>query len=156
MIVGGTMTSGSSKKACKTYLKMVQNVQLTSFIPKMARVDNLIIWFLEEDTRHLHHPHDDALVSIRVKDYNTHWILDDNGGSTKIIYYLAFQQMSIEREQLVPVNTPLSKLPVLVGDYPQQITKDGTFLVVDCSFAYNAILGRPTLNSWKAVSQLIT
>ena len=38
-------------------------------------------------------------------------------------------------------------LPVMVGDYPQQITKDVTFLVVECSFAYNAILGRPTLNS---------
>ena len=43
------------------------------------------------------------------------------------------------------------RLSVMVGDYPQQITKDMTFLVVDYSFAYNAILGRPTLNSWKAV-----
>ena len=30
--------------------------------------------------------------------------------------------------------------------------KDVTFLVVDCSSLYNAILGRPTLNSWKAVT----
>ena len=34
MIVRGTTTLGSSKKARKTYLKMVQNVQLTGFIPK--------------------------------------------------------------------------------------------------------------------------
>ena len=27
-----------------------------------------------------------------------------------------------------------------------------TFLVVDCLSAYNAILGRPILNSWKAVT----
>ncbi|XP_075658773.1 uncharacterized protein LOC142628594 [Castanea sativa] len=40
----------------------------------------------------------------------------------------------------------------MVGDYPQQITKDVTFLVVDCSSAYNAILGRLTLNSWKALT----
>jgi len=40
----------------------------------------------------------------------------------------------------------------MVGDYPQQITKDVTFLVVDSSFAYNAILGRPTLNLWKPVT----
>ena len=40
----------------------------------------------------------------------------------------------------------------MVGNYPQQIIKDVTFLVVDCSSAYNAILGRPTLNSWKAVT----
>ena len=43
-------------------------------------------------------------------------------------------------------------LPVMVGDYPQQITKDVLFLVIDCSFAYNAILGRPTLNLWKDVT----
>ena len=43
-------------------------------------------------------------------------------------------------------------LSVMVGNYPQQITKDVTFLVVDYLFAYNAILGRPTLNSWKAVT----
>ena len=43
-------------------------------------------------------------------------------------------------------------LSITIGDYPQQITKDVTFLVVDCSSAYNAILGRPTLNSWKVVT----
>ena len=43
-------------------------------------------------------------------------------------------------------------LTVTAGDYPQQITKEVTFLVVDCLSAYNAILGRPTLNSWKAVT----
>ena len=43
-------------------------------------------------------------------------------------------------------------LPVTVGDYPQQITRDITFLVIDCLSAYNAILGRPTLNLWKAVT----
>ena len=49
---------------------------------------------------------------------------------------------------------PLSAvmLPVMVGDYPKQITKDVTFLVVDCSSAYNAILGRPTLNAWEVVT----
>ena len=43
-------------------------------------------------------------------------------------------------------------LPVIVGDYLQQIARDVTFLVIDCSSAYNAILRRPTLNSWKAVT----
>ena len=62
MIVGGTVASGSSKKAHKTYLKIVQNVQLTGFVPKIVRVDNPIIEFSKEDARHLHHPHDDALI----------------------------------------------------------------------------------------------
>ena len=36
MIVEGTMASGSSNKACKTNLRMVQNIQLIGFVPKMA------------------------------------------------------------------------------------------------------------------------
>ena len=43
-------------------------------------------------------------------------------------------------------------LPVVVGAYPQQVTKDVNFLMVDCSSSYNAIIERPTLNSWKAVT----
>ncbi|XP_050290339.1 uncharacterized protein LOC126728584 [Quercus robur] len=132
----------------------------------MAQIDNPVIRFLEEDVRRLHHTHDDVLVvSLRVGDYNMHWVLVDNGSSVDILYYPTFQQMRIHREQLVPINAPLVgfggtrvfplgavTLSVTVGDYPQQITKDVTFLMVYCSFAYNAILGRPTLNSWKAVT----
>ena len=66
---------------------------------------------------------------------------------------------------MIPTNAPLVGfggtrvlplgaiiLSVTVGDYPQQITKDVTFLVVDCSSVYNDILRRPTLNSWKAAT----
>ena len=61
------------------------------FAPKMVRIDNPIIGFLEEDARLLHHSHDDALVvSIQVGDYNTHRVLVDNGSSIDILYYPAF------------------------------------------------------------------
>ena len=73
--------------------------------------------------------------------------------------------MGINRAQLTPTNAPLVgfggtrvlplgaiTFPVTVGDYPQQIIQDVTFLVVDCSSAYNGILRRPTLNSWKAAT----
>ena len=92
MIVRGTATTSSSKKAHKTYLRMIQNVQLTVFVPKMALVNNPIIEFSKEDARRLHHPHDDALiVSKQVGDYNTHWVLVDNRRSPDILYYLEFQ-----------------------------------------------------------------
>ena len=92
MIVGGTATTGSSRKARKTYLKMVQNVQLTSSVTKMARRESPIIGFSEEDARCLHHPYDDALVvSILVGDYNMHRVLVNNGSSADILYYPAFQ-----------------------------------------------------------------
>ena len=47
MIIGGTTASGSSRKARKTYLRMVQNVQLMGFVLKMGRVDNHN-WILRE------------------------------------------------------------------------------------------------------------
>ena len=91
MIVGCTTTSRSSKKARKAYLRTVQNVQLTGTVPKMARIDNPIVGFSEEDARRLHHPHDDAIViSLKVGDYNMHWVLVDNNSSADILYYPAF------------------------------------------------------------------
>ena len=168
MIVGGTAVTGSSKKARKTYLRMVQNVQLTGSVPKIARRESPIIGFSKENARRLHHPHDDALVvSIRIEDYNMHRVLVDNGSSADILYYPTFQQIGIGREWLISTNASLVgfggtrvlplgaiTLSVVVGDYPQQIAKDVTFLVVDCSSAYNVILRRLTLNSWKAITSI--
>ena len=58
----------------------------------MARIDNLVIGFSEEDARRLHHPYDDVLVvSLRVGDYNMHRVLVDNGSSADILYYPTFQ-----------------------------------------------------------------
>ena len=54
----------------------------------MARIDNPVIGFLEEDAWRLHHLHDDALiVSIWIEDYNTYKVLVDNGSSVNILYY---------------------------------------------------------------------
>ena len=110
---------------------MIQNVQLTGVVPKIARREGPIIGFSEEDARRLHHPHDDALVvSMRAGDYNIHRVLVDNGSSANILYYPAFQQMRIDKERLIPTNAPLVgfggsrvfplgavTLPVMVGDY---------------------------------------
>ena len=91
MIVGGTTAVGSSKKAHKTYLRMVHSIQLTGSVPKMPRRDNPVIGFSEDDARRLHHPHDDALVvSLQIGDYNVYRVLVDNGSSVDILYYPAF------------------------------------------------------------------
>ena len=41
-------------------------------------------------------------------------------------------------------------LTVTMGAYPRQLTRQLDFLVVDCPSSYNVIIGRPTLNRYKA------
>ena len=73
--------------------------------------------------------------------------------------------MRINKELLRLMNVPLIgfggmkvlpigtiSLPIMVGSYPQQINKEVNSLIVDCSSLYNAIIGRPNLNSWKAAT----
>ncbi|XP_030955724.1 uncharacterized protein LOC115977839 [Quercus lobata] len=165
IIVGGN-PMGQSSKSKKTYLKAVQNVQLSGRPPRTRFMDEPTISFTDEDAERIHHPHDDAIViTLLIADYTTRRVLVDNGSSADILYYPTFQQMRLGRDQLRPVCSPLIgfkgmkvqpvgtiTLPVVVGSYPQQITKEVNFLVVDCTSSYNAIIGRPTLNSWKAIT----
>ena len=104
------------------------------FILNMAQINNHVIGFTKEDGRRLHHPHNDVLVvSIQVRDYNTHRVLVDNGSSIDILYYPTFQQIRIDRERLIPVNAPLVgfggirvhplgavTLSITIGDYKQK------------------------------------
>ena len=87
----------SSKKASKTYLRMVQSVQIFGRPPKTTKANNPTISFTEEDARWLHHPHDNILViSLSIVDFNTQRVLVDNGSSVDILYYPAFQQMRVD------------------------------------------------------------
>ena len=157
---------GSLRKARKTYLQMVQNVQLTSRPPRLTRMDDPMISFTKKDAWRVHHPHEDALViNLTIADFNTRRVLVDKGSPAYILYYIAFQHMRIGKERLIPSDIPLVgfggmkvmpvrsvTLLVTIGTYPQQIIKDVTFLVVDCLSAYNAIIRRPTLIAWRATT----
>ena len=99
----------------------------------MTRVDNLTISFMEEDAWRLHHPYDEALViNLSIADFNTQWMLVDNGSSADILYYPTFQQIRIDKEHFLPSYTSLVRfggtkvfpvktitLPVTIGTYPQ-------------------------------------
>ena len=50
MIVKGSST-GSSSKAKKTYLQVIQNVQLSGLPPRMIREDKLDIVFMDKNAR---------------------------------------------------------------------------------------------------------
>ena len=132
MIVGGGLTSQPSKSR-KTYLKVVQNVQLSRRSPKTRTPDEQDITFTDEDALRIHHPHNDAIIiTLLIADYSIRRVLVDNGSSTDILYYPAFQQMNLGRDQLRPMHSPLVgfggmkvqpvgtiTLPVVVGAHPQ-------------------------------------
>ena len=134
----------------------------------MTKVDNPTINFTEEDAQWLHHPYDDALViNLSIADFNTRCVLVDNRSSVNILYYLAFQQMRIDKERFLPSDTSLVglggtkvflvgtiTLPVTIGTYPQQLTKEISFLVANCFSTYKTIIGRPTLNAWRVTKSI--
>ena len=146
-MIFGWDSTGQSSKTRKTYLKVVQNIQLYGRSPKTRNPDEQAITFTDKDAARIHHPHDDAIViSLLITDYSTRRVLVDNGSSADILYYLAFQQMNLGRDQLRPMHSPLVNfgrmkvqpigtitLPVVVGAHPQQVTRNVNFLVVDYS-----------------------
>ena len=102
------MSTRSLFKAKKTYLQEVQNVQISGQLPRMIKEDEPAIIFTYEDARRLHHPHDDAIViTLTIANYTTRRVLVDKGSSADILYYLAFQQMRINKELLHPVSVSL-------------------------------------------------
>ena len=131
VIIGGSST-GQSFKSKKTYLKVVQSVQLSRRPPRDRNTDEQVITFIEDEAERIHHPHDDAIViTLLIADYTTRKVLVDNGSSADILYLSAFQQMKLGRDRLRPVNSPLVGfrgmkvqpvgtiiLPVVVGAYP--------------------------------------
>ena len=89
----------------------------------------------------------------------------DNGSFVDIIYLLAFQQLKLDLKRLRPFKSPLVSfsgdkvypkgivtLTIIVGIHLRQLTRQLDFLVVDCPLSYNVIIGRPTLNRWKAAT----
>ena len=90
VIIGGSSASQSSKSR-KTYLKVVQNVQLSGQSPRTTTIVEQAITFTDADTERVHHPYDDAIViTLLIADYTTRRVLVDNGSLADILYYPAF------------------------------------------------------------------
>ena len=125
-----------------------------------------MISFNEEDARGTHQPHDDALiVTINIASFTTRQVMVDDGSSADILYLPAYQQMRLNKDKLRPMDAPLVgftgdkvcpvgivTLPITIGTHPKSVSKTVDFLVVNCPSAYNAIIGRPTLNRLRVVT----
>ncbi|KAL0336690.1 UNVERIFIED_CONTAM: hypothetical protein Sradi_4880900 [Sesamum radiatum] len=110
--------------------------------------------------------HDDALaITTLLVDYEVGHIFIDLGSSVDILFGDAYNQMQLGVTPLEKVNTSLYgfvgevlnpqgmiSLPLTLGTRSTRITCLLKFLVVDTPYAYNAILGRPILNTFQAIS----
>ena len=58
----------------------------------MIREDEPAIVFTDEDTRQLHHPHDDTIdITLAIVNYTTRMVLINNRSLANILYYPTFQ-----------------------------------------------------------------
>ena len=166
VISGGFAGGGESSSARKAHLHSIRSgevmeVQAVSKLPRL----NTTITFSDSDLEGCQHPHDDPLVIRAVVANKTiHRVLFDNGSSANIIIASAFDRMGIGREKLEPVSTHLRgfsgekvlplgsiQLVLTLGDLPCQATTTVKFLIVDAPSSYNMLLGRPSLNTIKAI-----
>ena len=122
--------------------------------------------FNEADARGMKQLHNDPLaIMLNIEGFNTKRILVDNGSSADIIYLPAFQQLKLDPKRLRPFESPLVNfsgdkvypkgivmLTIIVGIHSRQLTHQLDCLVVNCPSSYNVIIGRPTLNRWKAAT----
>ena len=163
-ITGGPTTRGSFRSLRKSHQRQVNSVH--NLPPLKQRRTNQDMYFSEEDARGVKQPHDDPLViMVMIEGFNTRRVLVDNGSSADNIYLSAFQQLKLDRKRLRPFESPfvsfsgdkvyprgIVTLTVTAGSYPLQVTNKHNFLVVDSPSSYNVIIGRPTLNRWKAAT----
>ena len=166
MISGGFAGGGESSSARKAHLRSIRSgkVMEVQVVSKLPWLDTSIT-FSDSDLEGCHYPYDDLLV-IRavVANKTVHRVLVDNGSSADIIFASAFNKMGIGREKLEPISTHLRgfagekvlplgsiQLVLTLGNPPCQVTTTTRFLVVDALSAYNMLLGRPSLNSIKAI-----
>ncbi|KAJ3704748.1 hypothetical protein LUZ61_008453 [Rhynchospora tenuis] len=124
------------------------------------------ISFGPEDCAGVRYPHDDAIVlMLRIHGTRIKRILVDTGSSADVLYFDALKQLNLATFPLTPMHTPLVgfagdrvvplgtiELDVVFGEAPRDVSIKIKFIVVNAPSAYNAILGRKSLNSIGAIA----
>ena len=123
MISGGLTVGGTLKSLKKSHGREINSVHSWLPLMKMPKNDEPDIVFLKRDGRGIRQPHNDPLViMLRVKEFNIHRVLINNGSLADIIYLPAFQQMKLDKKMIRPFTSPLVSF---IGD---RIVLKGTSL----------------------------
>jgi hypothetical protein len=109
-------------------------------------------------------PHIDAMViNCSVAGWDLHKVLVDNGSQADIIFLHTFDRMGISHSLLKTSDNPLYgfggkgtfpmgkiELPLSFGVASNARSEQVTFDIVDMVYPYNAIMGRGSINKFKA------
>ena len=158
-VIAGGPTGGDSNRARKAG---VRQLQIHAVGCSQERASGPEITFGPGDLEGVEVPHDDALlIKAVIANYTIHRIFVDTGSSVNIIFKKAFDQLQIDRPELLPMTTPLYgftgnevqpvgqiRLATSLGEEPLRRTRTINFVVVDYPSSYNVILGRPALGEF--------
>ncbi|XP_025677979.1 uncharacterized protein [Arachis hypogaea] len=158
MISGGFSGGGLTKSSHKRHLKEVYQVgDEAPYLPT--------IFFTKEDGQGIIPRHDDPVViTMILANAHLHRTLVDQGSSAYILFKPAFNKLGLDEKELIaypdtlyglgdtPVK-PLGFIPLhtTFGKGAKSKTLNIDFIVVDVGSAYNALIGRTTLNRLGAV-----
>ncbi|XP_073022575.1 uncharacterized protein [Primulina eburnea] len=170
-VITGGPACGDSNRARKSLARAARADHTSSRVAALQPVNEVSmtdvdVTFGGEDLESPRGEHNDALIiSATISNFWVKKILVDSGSSADIIFHDAFQKLGLSNVQLAQVKTPLVGftgevveamgeviLPISLGSYPRRSTKMVKFLVVKAPSAYNVILGRPSLNLFRAVA----
>jgi hypothetical protein len=158
-IIGGSSSEPANKKQKKEAHVVVQG----PFIK--YKWSHIPITFSQEVLQLKDYPHNDAMViSCVIKGFLLHNVLVDTGSAADIIFAKAFRQMQVQEDKIHDATHPLygfgGRQIVALGKITMSVTfsyvhntrtEQIVFDIVDMEYPYNAIIGRGTLNAFKAI-----
>ncbi|XP_072058120.1 uncharacterized protein [Arachis hypogaea] len=160
MINGGFAEGGISKLSRKRHFKEVYHVREGDRSPDLPTIT-----FTKEDVAGIIPGHDDPMViTIILANANLHQMQDDQGSSADIIFKSAFDKLGLQEKELKAYpnslfglgDAPIQPLGYILlhttfGKRTRSRTQSIDYIKVDMSSAYNALIGRTTLNQLAAV-----
>ncbi|XP_025647940.1 uncharacterized protein [Arachis hypogaea] len=158
MISGWFAGEGLTKSSRKRHLKKVY--QVGGELPDLPTIS-----FTKEDGQGIVPRHDDPVViTMILANAHLHRTLVDQGSSADILFKLAFDKLGLDEKELRAYpdtlyglgDTPIKSLEfrplhTTFGKMMKSKTLSINFIVVDVGSAYNALIGRTTLNRLGAV-----
>jgi hypothetical protein len=163
-ITGDSSFERANKKQKKEAQIRVQHVGAKGPFIK-SKWSHVLITFSQEDLQFKDYPHSDTMViSCVIKGFLIHNVLVDMGSAADIIFAKAFRQMQEQDDKIHDATHPLCgfggkqivalgkiTMPTTFGYVHNTRTEQVEFDIIDMDYPYNVIIGRGTLNAFKAI-----